>query len=1029
MKKIFIGIFIAVTVLFSKTVSTSSKENNSTTIQNKEINTTKVQKKVVKVVKPKPIKQVTPTITISNMDAVGDDIMLFGYATPNLDLEVVLIYDKTQRIVLKTKTNDVGSWAVTPKLFDKELNDGVYDIYVSTYDKLGNKSKIAVKKSQIRDKSISGKMVFLDTQDKTKSDKVINKLELKKFIISGSIDKDAKIIKCTIANSDDLNNSVNIKKNKLRVSKKGLFSFTSKDVDISSLKDGIIIAMLSIQDKHANKKVLKATIKKDTTPPSVPVVTQKVKNGNMIYGKVANMLVFAGVAEVGSTIEAVIFNKKYPSLKTIGKVVTPPSTKWVLGGKDFNIADLKDGTIVSILTQIDKAGNRSKSIKIVLQKQRPAIFPTKVVPISPENYMPIFTIKDVTDKVKSIVVSKDYIIAGSFEFLYYFDKRRGNLVRTIEIKDQWVNTLTMYENKLILGLSNGDIQIREKNSGKLLKVLKAHSMAVLHISVDLDLNRMVSSSANGTVIVWDIKSYKKLYIFKKHQWDVAALAIKDDKLYTGSDDYTIKMWDLKTGKLLKSLKSAHSGTINALVIYKNMLISASDDKMIFIRDLKSGRLLHILKGHKRGVTALKINHDMLVSASKDRTLILWDLHTFRKIKQLRGHSKTILSLDINDENIVTGAMDYKIRIWGYDESLQGQGEIDETTLAKYDLVRSLDISSDIVTSLAQTESDLVFSTKGYIFFYNNITYKFSKSYSTFDKVHKIQKKKKNDATDDEWADDTEDTKNTDDGWADDGEDDQEDETLWEIVSANAKQKREAEAKTSLQWIYDIDIQGPLLTAGLGYKNIKIWDMERNSAIDLLEGHDSSVLDITRGDGIIVSSSKDGTIKVWNDETYEMILSIDAHQWDIKTVAVDDTKIYSGSDDYSIKMWDKESGDLIKLIKNAHNDIVTKILLVDNNILISSGLDGYIIYRDKESGKVLKRLSNNGVGINTLVNDDEHLVSGDQNGVIKVWDLKSGKLIKTMSSGHKKGVTALMITDDYIISGAKDKKINIWKYYE
>ena len=976
--------------------------------------------------------QMKPIILHSNIAAKKNEIIVKGKATKNLDIEIIFIQNKNERIIINTKSNENGDWYIFKAAIIKRLDDGIYNIFVSSKDKLGNKSQIASKKNLLKDTLINGTIEILEGSLITSPDKIINIKELQTFYISGKIDLDAKIDKIFIFNTNDEKNKINIDPKKIKIDKNGNFKIVNKHINLNKLEDGELVVKLIAQDQHKNILSIQNKISKDTTPPALPIILTRVKNDNMIYGRVPNLLVCSGSAEVDSKIEATLFNIKYPKLKTIAKTTTPASSQWTFSGKDFDIGNLKDGTIKSILIQIDKAGNRSKALVNITKKERPLIFQKKIVLIPPEDYMPIFTIKDVTDKVKSIIVSDKYIIAGSFEFLYYFDKAKGKLKKQIEVKNQWVNSILLDGDKLIIALSSGNIEIRDLQSAKLIKRIKASNMPILSLLLDKKTNNLVSSSSNGDISIWDLKNYKEIHSLKKHQWDVFSIAIDNDKLFTGSDDYSIKMWDIKSGKLLKNLKSAHGGSINSLLVYKNMLISASDDKLIYVRDIESGKLLHILDGHKRGVTSLKINHDYLVSASNDRTLILWDLHTFNKIKQLRGHSKSILSMDINKENIVTGSMDYKIRVWGYDESLQGQGDIDETVLAKYDLIRSLNISNDIVTALGQTESELVFSTKGYIFFYNNITYKFTRSYSTLDKVFAVanKKSKKEEKSDDDWGEEEssdEESKDNDDGWADEESSDDE-QSGWEEDLEDKKEQRALAAKTNLQWINDINIQGTVVTAALGFRDIKIWELERNKAIALLEGHENSVLNVIRHDGTIITSSSDGTIKIWDEESNTLTLSIEAHQWDIKTIVIDGDKLYSGSDDYSIKIWDIETGELIKTIKSAHKGNITK-LLTSVKYLISSSEDGTIQYRDKETGELIKILSEHTSSVNTMVMDENNLISGSDDGTIKVWNLKTGKLISTLKNAHNAGISALMITDDYIISGGKDKKISIWKYYE
>lgn len=78
---------------------------------------------------------------------------------------------------------------------------------------------------------------------------------------------------------------------------------------------------------------------------------------------------------------------------------------------------------------------------------------------------------------------------------------------------------------------------------------------------------------------------------------VAALVVSIDNrlLVSGGDDQRIKIWDLKTGQLLRTLTD-HQGSISALAISPNnkWLVSGSSDRSIKIWNLNTGQLIRTL---------------------------------------------------------------------------------------------------------------------------------------------------------------------------------------------------------------------------------------------------------------------------------------------------------------------------------------------------------------------------------------------------------------------------------------------------
>ncbi|MBE9057399.1 serine/threonine-protein kinase [Sphaerospermopsis sp. LEGE 08334] len=96
------------------------------------------------------------------------------------------------------------------------------------------------------------------------------------------------------------------------------------------------------------------------------------------------------------------------------------------------------------------------------------------------------------------------------------------------------------------------------------------------------------------------------------------------------------------------------------------LISGSDDKTIKIWNLPTRKLKSTLTGHSSSITYLALTPDArtLVSASWDDTIKIWNLPTGKLKSTLTGHSEKVRTLAISpDGNTLVSGSDDNIKIW------------------------------------------------------------------------------------------------------------------------------------------------------------------------------------------------------------------------------------------------------------------------------------------------------------------------------------------------------------------------------
>ena len=139
------------------------------------------------------------------------------------------------------------------------------------------------------------------------------------------------------------------------------------------------------------------------------------------------------------------------------------------------------------------------------------------------------------------------------------------------------------------------------------------------------------------------------------------------KVASGSDDETIRIWDVDTGSHQQSLEG-HIDSVTSVMFSPNSkkLISVSADNNVRVWDIDTCACERII-GHSNDAEFMSLSHDLKwgIFAATDGTIRIWNIDADRFDQVLKGHREAICSAVFSSGSnmVASGSYDRTVRIW------------------------------------------------------------------------------------------------------------------------------------------------------------------------------------------------------------------------------------------------------------------------------------------------------------------------------------------------------------------------------
>ena len=479
-------------------------------------------------------------------------------------------------------------------------------------------------------------------------------------------------------------------------------------------------------------------------------------------------------------------------------------------------------------------------------------------------------------------------------------------------------------------------------------------------------------------------------------------------LVSGSSDGTIKLWNVKTGKILITLKGHTKGIACVKFSPDNsILASGSLDGTIKLWNIKDYRETNTIHVNSNGVNDLDFSFDSktLVSGGRDGSLKLWDVRTGKEIKTLQEASlgkyfpESIFSVNFNPNGskLIVGT-NFSFKLWNVEN---GKNLYEKP-------------GSDIRVTAT-------FSPNGEIFAIG----------SGEGGIHFLR--------------------------SENGED---------------IQKIEASESSWGVNCIDFSPDGQIVASGNWNGIIELWNVENGQKIKSFQGHRGNInsIDFSPDGKILASGGEDNSIRFWdivgNDNVFihsypfnkvkfnkdGMILGSNRSVWllsnnnqfnskklfDLETNTIDFDQegklLFSGNVDGTITVWSIKDGQIIYSSSNNTKTEIEDISLHPNNkwIAIGTGRLGIAMKLQKQNIKndnIILSEHPNRVSQVKFSPDGKIFASSSIDGVIKLWDIENGIEIKTLKGDSNLGSFDFSIDSKMIVAGFWNGSIKIWRTFD
>ncbi len=488
-----------------------------------------------------------------------------------------------------------------------------------------------------------------------------------------------------------------------------------------------------------------------------------------------------------------------------------------------------------------------------------------------------------------------------------------------------------------------------------------HSGIVRSVAFSPDGHTVVTGSEDNTLKLWDVASGRELRTLSGHSDKVISVAFSPDghTVVSGGINGSIKLWDANSGQELRSFGGGYELTSVAFSPDGRTVVSSDAYGAIILWNAANGSKLRTLSG-SQGVyvysVAFSPDGRTVVTSSDDSTIKLWDVASGQvsiTLKGGMGSNFKSVAFSPDGHTVVSGGLD-DIKLWDISSGRN---------------LRTLKGHSSWVDSVA-------FSPDG--------------------------------------------RRVVSGSWDNTGK-------LWDVASG--RELRTLKGHSSRIRSVALSPDGRTVVTGSDDHTLKLWDVTSGRELRPLSGHNAPVnLVAFSPDGRTMTSDSPTSSSLW-DVNSGRVLSI---QWKLTdspgsfAISPDGRTTVTGDDGGRLTLWDRGSRRSLHYMSHGDSKVTSVAFSPDSHVVASGSRDKTVKLWDVASGRELHTLNGHSgwVLAVALSPDGRRVISGSEDGTARLWDAATGKELAQFVSFTDGEWVAITSEGYYDASEHGDKHLNV-----